>query len=376
MSAPSVTNPQPETPTPEPLIYGTDAGELIRHARLHPPKFVVNELICENETVVIHGQQESFKTTLMLMLAKSLATGDWFLGRWKVKKARNVFFVETEMSPASLGLRCSEMWSTDISPELSSHLFFVNEQEDKELKKASGIDGKVQRIRDYVESRKADIVLLDTVNPIFRGKDDPDKEVSAGQFFDSFETINTSLRICVRHDHRPRETDSRDNLAGNIRGSGLWADRPDFMLHMDRPDKRINLARLEISKFRHGSKSDPMELWFDTQEMTLISYPPVLQLLSKESRTRTELIKDFKTRFNLGQTLADGRIAIAQRDGWISDSMDGHNKRFALNPAVAARFPWYRWFQRSLGECVRNIQPFIKPPMTTTERETDAKSVN
>jgi hypothetical protein len=346
-------------------IYGTDAGALVRQAMLHPPKYLINDLICEEETVVIHGQQESFKTTLMLMLARSLATGDWFLGRWKVRKPRKVFFVETEMSPASLGQKCAEMWSS-IPPQLSANLFFVDKDEDRELKKQSGIESKVGKIKTYAESRKADIVLLDTVNPMFRVKDDPNSEVHAGQLFDCLETINASLRICVRHDHRPRETDSADNPAGSIRGSGIWFDRPDFMWHMVRPDKRTNEARLEISKFRHGSKGDPLELWFDVQQMSLISYPPVLQLLYKESRTRNELIRDFERRFSLGHTQADARLAMAAKDGWINESFDGHNKRFTLNPMVAARFPWYRWFEKSLGECVRDKEPSIKPPHTTT----------
>jgi RecA-family ATPase len=180
VTAPTVN--KPEMPT---SVYGVSAAEFIRDAQDNPSKEIIKGLLHENENVVIHGPEESFKTILAMMLAKNLSNGGWFLGMWKVLKPRKTFFFETEMSPKALGRRAADMWR-DETPD---DLFFATEEELRQFQRTSMIAAKMQLLKIWVASRDTSVVIVDTANPYFRGHENPDKDTDVGHFFDCFESI-------------------------------------------------------------------------------------------------------------------------------------------------------------------------------------------
>src|SRR6266478_9214078 len=99
-TAVEVPTPADNPPTPEESPRQTGIAELIWRAKTSPPKPIIRGLLHEKEIAGLHGAPEVFKTIFTLQLAESLATGEPFLGVWKVPKPRRVYFLETEMSEA------------------------------------------------------------------------------------------------------------------------------------------------------------------------------------------------------------------------------------------------------------------------------------
>jgi hypothetical protein len=133
----------------------------------------------------------------------------------------------------------------------------------------------------WVSEAKAEVVLIDTCNPFFRGKQNPNDETAVGAFFDLLESLPAAAKVFVRHNHKPRMEDVTPDGASRIPGSGQFADVPDLLMEIRRTDKRINEAELSITKYRHGMKPDDLTVWFDRVDFRLCAVPPILHVLAR-----------------------------------------------------------------------------------------------
>jgi AAA domain len=316
----------------------TEISDLMREARENPAKPVIQGLLHEEEVAGLHGPPEVFKTMFTLQLAESLASGSPFLGEWRIPRKRTVYFFETEMSVTALGSRLAKMFKDRIPP---SGVHFANETHLRRFRRAPNLSEKFKLLNEWVAETKADVVILDTCNPFFRGKESPNDETVAGAFFDNLAAVPASNKLFVRHNHKARMEDDLDS-ASKIRGSGQFADVPDLLLEITRMDKRTSEARLGVSKFRHGSKPDDMPIWFDSENFRLIAVPPVIHLLTAGPLPRLELLKSLQNCFGIGQRKADQMIAELRE--CLVEKMEGHRKVFGIdwNAAGQAALPWVR----------------------------------
>ena len=315
--------------------------DLIREARTSPPKPILADLLNENEIAGLHGTQEVFKTVLAMQLAESLALGTPFLDIWQVPHARRVFFFETEMSPSSLGRRLGKMYPA-LAP---GGIEFADNTKLRAFRRAPNLQAKFALLSRWVGEYNSEVLILDTANPCFRGRESPNDEVTVGSFFDLLEALPVSARFFVRHNHKRREEDNDNEAAARIRGSGQFADVPDLLMELRRPDKRTNEAVLAITKYRHGPTRDDLMLWFDRVEIRLVSVPPVIQLLRKGPLSRPELLEAIDTRFGVKQRAADALIKAQQP--YPNESMNGHTRVFAID-WQAARDGNAEWYTRTL----------------------------
>lgn len=309
-------------------------AELIRQAQEHPPKPVIQGLFNEHEIAGLHGAPEAFKTTLCLQLAESLATGEALLQVWPVPKPVTVYFLETEMSTASLGKRMAAMFQGRSVPE---RVVFASEQQLRQFKRAGSITAKFALLKQWISDARAEVVIIDTCNPFFRGKESANDETTAGAFFDHLEAVGAPTRMFVRHNRKPRMEDFGG--ASSIRGSGQFADVPDLLLELRRTDKRNNEAKLDITKFRHGTKPEELTVWFDTATLRLIALPPVVHLLRDGPLSRTELLSRLQSRFGVAQRNGDDKIGEVRAA--LREIQRGHEKSFELNWDAAQGEEWY-----------------------------------
>ena len=321
----------------------TDISDLMREARQNPAKPVIEGLLHEQEIAGLHGPPEVFKTMLTLQLAEALASGSPFLGLWQITRPRTVYFFETEMSVPALGARLARMFAGHIPP---SCVHFADEARLRQFRRAPNLVEKFALFSNWVAEAKADVAILDTCNPFFRGRESPNDETTAGAFFDLLAAVPASNKLFVRHNHKRRMEDSDSDSAGKIRGSGQFADVPDLLLELTRSDKRTCEAQLGVSKFRHGSKPDTLPIWFDSDDFRLISIPPVIHLLTPGPLSRQELIRNLEKRFGIAQRKADemishDRISLVER-------MEGHRKVFEIdwNAATQAEVVWLQRVHR------------------------------
>ena len=346
----------------------SSAQDLINEARTNPPKPVIEGLLNESEIAGLHGPPEVFKTIFCLQLAEALATGQPFLGVWQVPHAREVYFLETEMSVPALGTRLRKIYAGYTPP---SRLHFADPAQLRTFRRASGIRGKVALVKDWVAAANAEVVIVDTANPFFRGKESPNDETTAGSFFDELDSLPVPTKLFVRHNHKRKLEDDDSDAAAKIRGSGQFADVPDLLLELRRPDKRTNEAILSVSKYRHGTKPNDLTLWFDSGEFGLISVPPVIHLLRDGPKTRAELLSLFDTRFGLSERSGDE--IISAQASYLSQNMRRHSKVFEIDWAAAAGADW--WPRLGVGGnvlqgCISSTLPLEPQPPAPSETET------
>lgn len=101
---------------PEPVSYWS-ASDLIRMAEEQPPKPIIESLLYEGDTFLIHGSEENYKSFLMVQIAESIASGTPLLRSWAVNQSRRVGIIETEMHSAQLGQRLKVMYPDGKAPE-------------------------------------------------------------------------------------------------------------------------------------------------------------------------------------------------------------------------------------------------------------------
>ncbi len=320
----------------------TGIADLIWRAKVSPPKPVIAGLLHEKEIAGLHGAPEVFKTIFTLQLAESLATGKPFLGVWKVPKPRRVYFLETEMSEAALGNRLGKVYADETPPE---GIYFADEAQLRQFRRAANLQEKFDLLREWLREVKPGVLILDTANPFFRGKESPNDETTAGAFFDLLADLPTRVKLFVRHNHKPRIDDSSGDAATKIRGSGQFGEVPDLLLELRRADKRTNEAILSVSKYRHGSKPDDLTLWLDTSTLRLVSVPPVMHLLQDGPLTRAQLLAGFM-RFGVKQRTADQLIRnelVKDEHELIclTEKMRGHERVYEIDWDAAKSADWY-----------------------------------
>lgn len=310
-------------------------AELIRAAKENPPKPIIEGLLNEHEIAGLHGPPESFKTILCLQLAESLATGQPLLDMWPVPEPKTVYFFETEMSTSALGKRLATMFQGRSIPD---RVRFASEEQLRQFKRAANLAAKFPLLKQWIAEAAADVVIIDTCNPFFRGRESPNDETTAGAFFDELEAVGAPTKFFVRHNHKPRMEDIGMG-ASRIRGSGQFADVPDLLLELRREDKRTNEAKLDITKFRHGTKPEELTVWFDTGSLRLIALPPVVHLLRDGPLSRSQLLDRLQTRFGIAQRNGDDRISEVR--GALRETQRAHEKVYELNWEAATSEEWY-----------------------------------
>jgi hypothetical protein len=351
-------SPPAATGVTAPARPGLSIAELIHEAETNPPQPILEGLIHENEIVGLHGSQEAFKTMWCLQLAEALATGGYFLGQWKAARPMNVFFLETEMSVTAMGKRARQMYGKSVP----MGVFFATERELKQFRRAPDLAAKMNMLDGWLSRYRAsgiviDVVIVDTANPLFRGRQSPNDETTAGEFFDRLANLPGKLKVYVRHNRKRRADNGGvdvDEDAQSQRGSGQFADVPDLLMQMKRSDKRVDCADLEITKFRHGSKPAEFVLCFDRVDYRLIPYPKLVHLLREDTRSRDELIAGLKTHFSMGHNAAETNLKTAKVSGLIVETPRGHQKLFGVNWEKARRPPdegdyWYERYERIWG---------------------------
>ena len=341
----------------------TGISDLILAAQTSPPKPIIQGLLNESEIAGLHGVPEVFKTIFCLQLAESLASGAPLLGTWQVPKPQHVYFFETEMSVPALGLRLAKMFAHRTAPD---RIHFADEARLRKFRRAPDLKSKFALLSEWMAEVKPDVLIIDTANPFFRGKESPNDETMAGAFFDLLEATPASVKLFVRHNHKPRIDDQGGDAATKIRGSGQFSDVPDLLLELHRIDKRTNEAALSLSKFRHGTKRDDLELWLDTEELRLVPLPPVIYLLQPGARSRHELGEGLARRFGIQQRAADALIKAQQR--YLKERMSSHKVIYEIDWSAARDAEWFGRVQGA-GDTVGDMQGCISCSVSLGDTE-------
>lgn len=316
-------------------VVSRSAGDLIRMAREQRPQPIIQGLLNVGDVLLLHGSEESFKSVLVLQMAESIALGVPLIRFWNVPQGRHVGIINTEIHESAMGERLMAMFPDGRIPEDIG--FFPADA--MRTWRRKDLDGKFEMIQEWIDANHIQVLLIDTANDFFRGRDDPSREGDAGRFFDRLRNLSVQGRVIVRHDRKHREEDAELNSNERIRGSGEWKEDPETILFVSRHDRRTNQLFFEVGKLRYGRKPNPFTLWFDVDSFRLLPLPPVIAVLESGRQTRQQVLEACQRRFDLSERKVDDMLA-EQRE-FLLQHQNGHQREFEIDRDRAVQAPWW-----------------------------------
>jgi hypothetical protein len=308
----------------------------------------------------LHGTEENFKSVFVLQLAESISMARPLLRRWEVPSKRRVGVVETEMHPAGLGERLGKMFAEGGVPR---EMLFLSKEAIGEWR-GLNLRDKFEMLEAWIAKYGIEVLIVDTANDFFRGRDNPSDERVVGEFFDRIRNLHIKARILVRHDRKKKEHDGLAHSNELIRGSARWKEDPETILYLKRKDKRTHEVHMEVGKLRYGRKPEPLALWFDALDFRLTPLPPVIAVLEKGSLSRQQILVDCDERFGIRSRKGDD-LVVEERD-FLIESQEGHQRILKIDPERAKEAPWYSF----LGCRAESHPMYVETGPTITEGTT------
>lgn len=349
------SKPRPAISFEDSETWTTSAQDLIRYSMEQPPEPIIDGILNVGSTLLLHGNEESFKSIFVLNLAESLSSGTTLLRRWAVPQVRTVGVVDTEMNAASLGVRLQKMFPYGNPPQ---QMFFLDMKVVDQWRREK-MGTKFQILDDWVSQRGIEVLIMDTVNDFFRGNKNPSDERAVGQFFDYMRMVPAKARILVRHDRKRKEHDGGTDSNQLIRGSSRFKEDPETILHLQRKDRRTHEVRMEAGKVRYAAKPEPLDLWFDAGHFRRTPLPPVIAVLEGGIRTREKLGAECQERFGLAQRSVDDMVDKMRE--FLLSGQDGHNRTLQIDRERAITAPWWKILNGSAKSTV-GIESSPQPP--------------
>jgi len=125
--------------------------------------YIVDDFLIRNEPMVVGGASKSLKTTVMMDLAVSIASGTKFLGKFSVENPQKVMFLSGESGEATLQEYCKLIAHRKELDTNSLDLLQIGYK----LPKLDD-DRRVDNLIEDLQKRDTDIVIIDPLYRCFR----------------------------------------------------------------------------------------------------------------------------------------------------------------------------------------------------------------
>lgn len=220
--------------------------------------YLVEGIIPVGEPMGIFGAGESWKSWFALELARSVASGEDFLGRFKVLQPGPVVFFDRENYGDRLCARCLGLrFDKDIS------LSFMTDG------KSDGINFDSPHFAEQMRGFFAELhpspvlAIFDSFTRFFRG--DENRAGDVAQALDNISEVCRSVKVSLVIIHHTRKGGSRESriLKERIRGSIDFTNAISVGVFLDRIGDKI---RLEMVKNRDNVPFNPIGLEFSEFE--------------------------------------------------------------------------------------------------------------
>ena len=195
-------------------------------------------------------------------------------------------------------------------------------------------------IADWADAEGLEFLSIDSAVKLFPPGCDLNKADLASDVFNQLQRLTTVWVIA--HDRKPPPGISAKTGNAEIVGSGRFAQDPDVIHHMERPDRRAPLAVFHWGKMREGEKCDSIPLYFDRVDYRLFPLHPYLHLLERQPMLGTALIAEAERRYGWKERRAREHLATldklvgAEGAPCVTGTMQGHNKLFKLTAEPAS----------------------------------------
>jgi hypothetical protein len=322
------TSPNPNAASPGSPTASKSVADLIEEARRNPVRWLIPDVLLQGGTHIVHGKEESFKTMLSLQMLETLDRGGHFLMR-PVEGGLRTGIAELEQKPRLFGHRLSNFFRSGtpaiaVLPD-ALRLAVLNGRTARE---------RIAIVGDWAAKECLEVVAIDSAVKLFPPYCDLSKPEQASEVFNQLQRLPTLWLIAHDRKNEPGVLTASGNE--EIVGSGRFAQDPDVVHQMVRPDRRAPRVQFHWGKVREGEKAAPLDLWFDRVDFRLYPLHPFLHLLRGSPKLEEELVAEAETRYGWKERRAREYIAALRqlKDGAaqqaVIETQQGHRKALSL----------------------------------------------
>jgi len=317
-------------------------ADLINEARSNPIRWIIPNILLEGGVHVLHGKEEAFKTMLTLQMHEALTQGGEFLMQ-SVTGGLRTGIVELEQKPRLFGHRLNQFFRNG-APNIE---ILPHELRSKVLGGRTAQE-RIEVIRAWADLAALAVVSIDSAMKLFPPHTDSSKPEQASEVFNQLQRLPTLWLIA--HDRKrppnPKQGGEPEGLTNSsneeIVGSGRFAQDPDVIHQMMRPDGRSPMAVFQWGKVREDEKPPPLNLYFDKLDFRLRPLHPFLHLLRLGPCEEGQLIVQAERRYGWRERWARANIVslLALRDASgspaVTQTQQGHKRVLRLmgNPVA------------------------------------------
>jgi KaiC/GvpD/RAD55 family RecA-like ATPase len=229
------------------------AEELLR-LDFGPELWTINELIPQHSITAITGAPESFKTWLTLEIAKCVANGSDFLGKFATQKG-NILIVDKENHIRHIQerLKLLNFKNESVSYFLDTDNFSIDDE------------GKLMDIISIVRELNINLVIFDSLIRIHSGAENDARDISI--VMNAFRRITKEgANVIFIHHNRKGDAD-KQSTANSIRGSSDIHAGIDCLLQINKlSEESIQITQ---SKLRQGKKIDPFKIQINSSDKSM-----------------------------------------------------------------------------------------------------------
>ena len=309
-------------------------SDLARLAEEDPLVWLIPSTVIKGGIHVLYGREESFKTTLAMQLLEALNLGGRFL-HWELRGGLKVGLAELEMTEVIFKMRARAF----LKPATPLPIIQVlTEDRRRQILDGKTAAARVAVIVQWVKELGLEVLVIDSAAKLFPSTANIGSQPVVSDLFSQLQKVGCTV-IIIAH---PRKRDhTQPELHGNnddIAGSGRFAQDPDIVLEIWRPDKRAPKVVLSWGKNRLDFKPDDTELFFDATNFRLYALHPFLHLLPA---SREELIREAEPRFGWKRAMVDKNIDTMKQlrddegNPVVVETSDCRRAIFSVAPGVS-----------------------------------------
>ena len=233
--------------------------------------WVVEGLIPEGITIM-SAKPASYKTWLLLEIAKKVANGDPLFGRFTTEQA-GVLMIDEENSARLLQQRVNLLTVESHDADLPVHIMIEQE--------FNLSDMSIERVINYCIEYDIRLITIDSLIRIYEG--DENSSVSTAEVFKKLRRFSKAgISILVTHHHR--KSANTEDASQEMRGSSDILAAVDCHIALKRDGHRIVLTQ---TKLRYADEHEPVELEINSENNSFsFQYLGTLEPIeSKRDRT-------------------------------------------------------------------------------------------
>jgi hypothetical protein len=215
-----------------------------------PVPWLIDGLLVEGERCIVFGEAGAQKSWLLLDMAISIATGEDWLGHFKIPNARRVLYVDEEQSERLLNKRLKQLVHGRTTPPPPSAPLQTLSHEGVRFTKdsAQGLLAKLAQ-----GGFDPEVIIVEALARVLEGNENEGEDVSA--FWRHLEPLRKAGKTVIisHHMRKPNPMGSnapRDRLRGST--DLLAGTDSAFAVEATRKDGKVCSVTVGCSKFREA----------------------------------------------------------------------------------------------------------------------------